>query len=155
MRPVAFTLAVISGIWLCSTAFAAGEACTLIAQSQVSEALEVPVGPGTPIAKPSTCQWAGKGRIATLTITQPLDGKSPIDRFNAGKSSSMPGIIVEPVKGVGDDAYFVYFNTKARSGLGLVVKKGGSAFEIRVYGFELDKAKSVAKTLCQTVAGKL
>ena len=155
MRQFAFALALITGMLPYSPASAADEACALISQSQVSTALEVPVNPGTPIAKPSSCQWAGKGRIATLTITQPLAGKSPLDRFNAGKASTMPGIIVEPVSGVGDDAYYVYFNTKERSGLGLVVKKGSSAFEIRVYGFELDKAKSVAKTLCQTVAGKL
>lgn len=155
MRHLAFALAVIAGLLLNGIAFASDEACTLITQAQVSAALEVPVNPGTPIAKPSSCQWAGKGRIATLTITQPLAGKSPIDRFNAGKTSTMPGIIVEPVTGVGDDAFYVFFNTMERSALGLVVKKGSSSFEIRVYGFELDKAKSAAKTLCQIVAGKM
>ena len=118
MRLLAFALAVIAGLLLNGIAFAADEACALITQAQVSAALEVPVNHGTPIAKPSSCQWAGKGRIATLTITQPLAGKSPIDRFNAGKTSTMPGIIVEPVTGVGDDAFYVYFNTKERSGLG-------------------------------------
>jgi hypothetical protein len=138
-----------------SPAFAAADACALITQTQVGAALEIPVDAGTPIGRPSACQWTGKGRFATLTIIQPRGGKSPVESFNAGKASTMPGIIVEPVGGVGDEAYYVYFNTKERSGLGLVVKKGSTAFEIRVYGFELDKAKSVAKTLCQTVAGKL
>ena len=155
MRSIAFAAALVLCMLPYSTALAETEACTLILQSQVSAALEIPVDPGTPIGRPGSCQWMGKGRFATLTITQPLAGKSPIDRFNAGKASTMPGIVVEPVKGIGDDAFYVYFNTKERSGLGLVVKKGSSAFEIRVYGFELDKAKSVAKTLCQTVAGKL
>jgi hypothetical protein len=155
MRKIAFAIGLTAGIFLYCPSFAADEACTLISQSQVSAALEVPVNSGTPIAKPSACQWAGKGKIATLTITQPLGGKTPIDRFNAGKTSSTPGIIVEPVGGVGDDAFYVYFDTKERSGLGLVVKKGSSSFEIRVYGFELDKAKSVAKTLCHAVAGKM
>jgi hypothetical protein len=86
---------------------------------------------------------------------QPLAGKSPIDRFNAGKTSNVPGITVEPVSGVGDEAFYVYFSGTTRAGLGLVVKKGSSAFEIRVYGFEIDKAKPIAKTLCQTVAGKI
>lgn len=36
-----------------------------------------------------------------------------------------------------------------------MVKKGNSSFEIRLYGFDIDKAKSVAKALCQTVAGKM
>jgi hypothetical protein len=85
---------------------------------------------------------------------QPLAGKSPIDRFNAGKTSKVPGITVEPVSGVGDEAFYVYFSGTTRA-LGLVVRKRSAAFEIRVYGFEIDKAKSVAKTLCQTVAGKI
>ena len=157
MHPIIFTVAFIGGILMShgTPSFAADEACTLITQSQVSAALEIPVNPGEPIGRPSACQWAGKGRFATLTIIQPRGGKSPVDSFNAGKASTMPGIITEPVSGVGDEAYYVYFNTKERSGLGLVVKKGSSAFEIRVYGFDLDKAKLVAKILCQAVAGKL
>lgn len=157
MRPIAFTVALIGGILMSYTArsFAAGEACTLITQTQVSAALEVQVDAGTPIGRPSACQWTGKGRFATLTITQPLAGKSPIDRFNAGKTSKLPGIITEPVSGVGDEAFYVYFSNTTRAGLGLVVKKGSSAFEIRVYGFDIDKAKLVAKTLSQTVAGTI
>ena len=154
MRLVAITVAFIGGLLVCSPAFAEGEACTLITQAQVSAALEIPVDGGTPIGRPSSCQWAGKGRFATLTITQPRGGKSPVDSFNAGKASTMPGITVEPVSGVGDEAYYVYFSGTMRA-LGLVVRKRTSVFEIRVYGFDLDKAKSVAKTLCQTVAGKM
>jgi hypothetical protein len=157
MRPIAFTVALIGGILMSyiASSFAAGEACTLLTQTQVSAALEVQVDAGTPIGRPSACQWTGKGRFATLTITQPLAGKSPIDRFNAGKTSKLPGIITEPVSGVGDEAFYVYFSNTTRAGLGLVVKKGSSAFEIRVYGFDIDKAKLVAKTLSQTVAGTI
>ena len=154
MRPITFTVVPFGGTLLSCTAFASGEACTLIAQTQVSAALEIPVNPGTPISSPSTCQWIGKGRFATLTIMQPLAGKGPIDRFNAGKTSKVPGITVEPVSGVGEEDFYVYFSGTTRA-LGLVVRKGSAAFEIRVYGFEIDKAKSVAKTLCQTVAGKI
>ena len=156
MRPIAFTVVLMSSILLSHTvrSFAADEACTLLTQTQVSAALDVQVDAGTPIGRPSACQWAGKGRFATLTIMQPLAGKSPVERFNAGKTSTMPGITVEPVSGVGDEAFYVYFSSTTRA-LGLVVRKGSSAFEIRVYGFDLDKAKLVAKTLCQTVAGKI
>jgi hypothetical protein len=138
-----------------ASSFAADEACALLTQTQVSAALEVPVDAGTPIGRPSACQWTGKGRFATLTITQPLAGKSPVDRFNAGKASTLPGITTEPVTGVGDEAYYVYFSNTTRAGLGLVVRKGSSAFEIRVYGFDVDKAKPVAKALCQAVAGNI
>ena len=134
---------------------AAGDACSLLTQQQVSDALGVPVDAGKPISGPASCQWIGKGRFATLTILQPLAGKSPVDRFNAAKASTMPGVTKEPVSGVGDDAFYVSFSGTIRAGLGLSVKKGTTPFEIRVYGFDIDKAKPVAKTLAQSAAGKL
>ena len=134
---------------------AAGDACTLLTQMQVTTALGAPVGAGTPISGPTSCQWAAKGKIATLTVNNTIAGKTAVERFSAGKKSGLPGITTEPVGGVGDDAYYVYFSNTTRAGLGLVVKKGNSAFEVRVYGFDLDQAKPVAKTLAQDVAGKL
>ena len=126
-------------------AFAAGgEACTLLTDAQVTAALGVTVSPGTPIGLPTSCQWVGKGKIATLTL----------ERFDTGKKSNLPGIKVEPVSGVGDDAYYVFYSGTNRA-LGLVVKKGKNAFEVRVYGFDLEQAKPVARTLAQNVAGKL
>jgi hypothetical protein len=136
-------------------ALAAGEACTLITDAQVSSTLGAPIDPGKPIAAPTSCQWLGKGKFATLTANNTIAGKTALERFEPGKKSSLPGITVEPVGGVGDDAYYVYFSGTTRAGLGLVVKKGNSAFEVRVYGFDIDKAKPVAKTLAQIVAGKL
>jgi hypothetical protein len=132
-------------------------ACALLTQARVSMVLGVPVDAGEPIAgRASSCQWTAKGKFTTLTITQPLGGKTPIERFNEGKKT-LPGITVEPVSGVGDDAYYVYFaNTKGpTTPMGLVVKKGSSSFEIRVYGFPSDQAKTIAKTLTQDVATKL
>jgi hypothetical protein len=134
---------------------ASGAACTLLTQDQVNAALGASVGAGTPISGPASCQWAGQGKRATLTITQPVGGQSAVDGFNAGKAGTLPGITKEPVSGVGDDAYFVYLTTMTRAGLGLMVRKGRSAFEVRVYGFDIDKAKPVAKSLAQNVAGKL
>jgi hypothetical protein len=160
MRWIARSIALIGGVILmarASSLVAAGDACSILTQSQVSEALGTSVGAGAPIVSPSACQWVGKGKIATLTITitQPLGGKSAVDRFNAGKAGGLTGITREPASGVGDDAFYVYFSGTTRAGLGLVVRKGSSAFEIRVYGFDLDKAKPVAKTLAQNVAGRI
>ena len=134
---------------------APGDACMLLTDMQVSTALGVTVGAGTPIGSPTSCQWAGKGKTATLTVNNIVSGKTAAERFDTGKASTLPGITVEPVSGVGDDAYYVYYSGTTRTGLGLVVKKGKSAFEVRVYGFEIDQAKPVAKTLAQNVAGKL
>lgn len=130
-------------------------ACELVTQARVSAALGVTVGAGTPIARPGTCQWAGKGRIATLTITQPLAGKTPVEQFNAGKTSKRYGITMEPVSGVGDDAFYVSFATNTPTApVGIVVRKGDSTFEVRVYGFSLEEGKTVGKSLAQDVAGK-
>jgi len=134
---------------------AAGDACSLLTQMQVTTALGTPVGEGKPISGAASCQWFGKGKIATLTLTQPLGGKSAVDRFNAGKASTFAAVTKEPVSGVGDDAYYVAFSGTTRAGLGLVVKKGSAAFEVRVYGFDIEQAKPVAKTLAQSVASKL
>jgi hypothetical protein len=46
---------------------AAGDACSLLTQRQVSDALGTPVGAGAPISGPASCQWFGKGKFATLT----------------------------------------------------------------------------------------
>ena len=134
---------------------APGDACTLLTDMQVSAALGVTVGAGAPIGSPTSCQWAGNGKIATLTANNTISGKTALERFETGKTSTLPGITVEPTSGIGDDAYYVYYSGTTRAGLGLVVKKGKSAFEVRVYGFDIDKAKPVAKTLAQNVAGKL
>ncbi|HUK33204.1 MAG TPA: hypothetical protein VLV86_04785 [Vicinamibacterales bacterium] len=157
MRLFVFALSLAGSLFIAGEVplVAADNACALLTQMQVGSALGVPVGAGAPIGRPSACQWAGKGKIATLTITQPLAGKSPVDRFNTGKTSTLPGITQEPVSGVGDDAFFVYYANTTRAGLGIVVKKGTSAFEVRVYGFDINDAKAVAKNLATNALGKL
>ena len=157
MRPILILIAFAGlGLFAHSTPLvASGDACSLLTQEQVTKALAASVAAGAPISGPASCQWMSKGKWATLTITQPLGGKSPVDRFNAAKAQTLPGIMTEPVSGLGDDAFYVYFAGKARSGLGLTVKKGSAVFEVRVYGFELDQAKPIARTLATQAAAKI
>jgi len=123
-------------------------ACGLLTQAQIGAATGAAVGPGSPIAAPTSCQWSGQGKIVTLTINQPRGGKSPVDQFNDAKTRTLlPGVTIEPVSGVGNDAYYIFFAGTTRAGCGLVVKKGSSVFEVRVYGFDLDQAKKVSKML--------
>jgi hypothetical protein len=129
-------------------------ACELLTQAQIGQATGATVGAGSAISAPTSCQWAGQGKIVTLTINQPRGGKGPVEQFNTGKASTLPGITVEPVSGVGDDAYYVFYAGTNRAGCGLVVKKGSSAFEVRVYGFDLAQARVVAKTLAAAAASK-
>jgi hypothetical protein len=72
-----------------------------------------------------------------------------VDQFNEGKSLPLPAVTRKPVSGVGDDAYYVYFAGQIRAGCGLVVKNGTGVFEVRVYGFDLDQAKTVSKAIAQ------
>jgi hypothetical protein len=129
------------------------DACALLTQARLSSVASVSMGTGSPISRPGTCQWAGSGKIVTLTITLTKGGKTPVDQFNEGKKSTLPGIAVEPISGVGDDAYYVSYGGNTSAGLGLVVKKGSSSFEFRVYGFK-DQSKTVAKTLALEIVPK-
>src|SRR6185436_3775322 len=129
-------------------------ACQMLTQAQISEATSATVGAGAPIAAPTSCQWSGQGKTVTLTINQTRSGKSPLEQFNSGKASTLPGVTIEPVSGVADDAYYVFYSGTTRAGCGLVVKNGTSVFEIRLYGFELAQAKTVIKTLAVAAAGK-
>ena len=54
----------------------------------------------------------------------------------------------------GDDAFYIFYAGQNRAGCGLVVKKGTSVFEVRVYGFDLAQAKTVSKTLAKEAAAK-
>ena len=129
------------------------DACALLTQARLSSVAGVSMGAGSPISRPGTCQWAGTGKIVTLTITQTKGGKSPVEQFNASKKSTLPGITVEPISGVGDDAFYVSYGGNTSGAMGLVVKKGSSSFEFRVYGFK-DQSKTVAKTLALDIVPK-
>jgi hypothetical protein len=159
MRWIAVTAALTGSLLLAgvSLTFAADTtvACPLLTQAQIGAVFGGTVGAGAPIYLPTSCQWAGQqGKRVTLTINQTRAGKSPVDQFNDGKARGLPGVTREPVSGIGDDAYYVYFTGQNRAGCGVMVKKGTSVFEIRVYGFDLSQAKTVAKTLAQDAAGK-
>jgi hypothetical protein len=156
MRSIVITTA-LSLLFPCAGSLLAAEptvACTLLTPAQIGAATGATVGAGSPIAAPTSCQWSGQGKIVTLTINQPRGGKSPVDQFNDGKTRKLPGITTESISAVGEDAYYVYFTGQNRAGCGVVVKKGSSVFEVRLYGFDLNQAKTVSKTLAHDVAGK-
>ena len=160
MRSIAFNAAftaciLLSGAGLPLAAADTSVACSLVTQAQIGAATGATVGAGSPIGAPTSCQWSGQGKTVTLTITRTRSGKSPVDQFTDGKAKPFAGVTAEPVGGVGDDAYYVYFTGQNRAGCGLMVKKGSSVFEVRVYGFDLAQAKVVSKAIARDVAGKL
>jgi hypothetical protein len=70
--------------------------------------------------------------------------------------SALPGSIVIPLGGVGDDAVYTGFQNAGQSqAFKLFVKKSGTVFSITVFGFPDDQAKEKEKTLALNVLAKL
>ena len=135
------------------------DACSILTQTQVSTVLGFSVATGQRIV-PTTammCGWSGPGgptiggKKVVLDIFGPLGKLTAVDRFANGKTP-VQGITKTPVSGVGDDAYYI---TTPGLGTGLNVRKGNSAFQIRVYGFPPDQIETMEKTLAQDVLAKL
>jgi hypothetical protein len=99
MRSIAIAAIVTSSLLLSHAGSASAAsptvACELLTQDRVSAALGAMVGAGSPIARPGTCQWIGKGKIATLTITLAKSNQTPVDQFNVGKTSKNAAVTVE------------------------------------------------------------
>jgi hypothetical protein len=156
----AFAIIFVVVFLLCSArsvraADGASDACALITQSQASAALGVSLGDGTHpgATNLATCQWtqAGQGgKRVMIIIVGSMGSMSPADRFESAKKP-VQGFTKTPVSGIGDDACYV----EARANTSLYVKKGKSVFQIFVYGFPPDQAKTMEKTLAQQAVGKL
>lgn len=136
----------------------AGDACSFLSQTQVSAALGVSVEAGHHIGPGNAlCGWSQPddpnhtGRGGLLTIYHTVGKLTPVERFENGKLP-VQGIAKTPISGIGDDAY--YIDTPGL-GAGLNVKKGTSAFQIRVYGFSVDETKSIESALAQAILAKL
>jgi hypothetical protein len=153
---VSAVIAVVAMVCVSDVSAAEPSACALLTQAKVTEVLGVRVGAGAPIApsQPSQCSWAPQGdrtKRALLDILTPLGSRTPVDRFNTGKTP-VNGITKTPVTGIGDEAYYT-----STPGLGTVlsVRKGTSAFTIRISGFPDDATKALEKTLALDVLTKL
>jgi hypothetical protein len=146
------------GSHVLSAAPAAGDACSFLSETQVNAALGVSldaghhIGPGNALCgwnQPDDSNHTGKG--ALLTIYRTVGKLTPLERFENGKLP-VQGIAKTPVNSIGDEAY--YIDTPGL-GIGLNVKKGTSAFQIRVYGFSVDETKSIENVLAQAILVRL
>ena len=89
-----------------------------------------------------------RSRVSTAVVC----GLAFMIHGNARAAGGDACIAKTPVKGVGDDAYFI---DTPGFGLGLNVKKGSSAFQVKVYGFSPEQIKIFEMTLAQDVLVKL
>ena len=130
----------------------ASDACSLLTTAEVSAALGTTVEAGKRViqSSPRVCGWAppggpqidGKKLTLTLMTLQSFEtGKKPVE-----------GIEKSPLNGVGDDA--IYIVTKG-FGAGLNVKKGNSAFQLRVGGFKPEQEKAIEKALALQVLARM
>jgi hypothetical protein len=98
-----------------------------------------------------TCTWTatnpsmGKGpRIITLFLQ---DARA----FQAGKRAPAPSVVT-PLTGFGDDAYYL----AVADNVGLIVKKGTTAFKVTIYGqLPVEQKQVMEKTLAQQVVSSL
>src|SRR5262249_49336674 len=115
-------------------------------------ALATAVGAAVPMikSKPTTCGWAPPGgphidaKKVTLTLSTPKS-------FETSKKP-MNGIEKTALNGVGDDALYI---TTPGMGTGLNVRKGASAFQVRVGGFKPEQEKQIEKALALEILKKL
>lgn len=147
-------------LWLqCGQARSAGaDACAYLTRSQIGAVLGVTVDAGQHIGPGSAlCSWGEPndpnhdGKHILLTLYRPVGKISAVERFENGKTP-IGGIEKTPVSGVGDDAY--YIDTPG-FGLGLNVKKGGAAFQVKVFGFSAALTKTLERALAENVLAKL
>jgi hypothetical protein len=142
-----------------SLGIAAGrDACSFLSQNRISAILGIAIDADRNIGPSSAlCGWgepddpSHSGRHVLLTIYRAVGKIGPVERFENGKMP-IQGIEKTPVSAVGDDAY--YIDTPG-FGVGLNVKKGNFAFQVKVFGFSPDMTKTLENFLAQEVLSKL
>jgi hypothetical protein len=150
--------AVIAAIFIAGAATAPAnaappdDACSLLTQAQVSVAVSVSVGAGAYQGTyKKTCTWnaVSPATKSAKYVTLLLEG---LDAYQAGKLAPVKTIVVTPISGIGDDAYYLAVGPN----VGLIVKKGNVAFKVAVYGdIPIENKQAMEKTLAQQVVSKL
>ena len=82
----------------------------------------------------------------------------PLAGFQFGKSGANKRITIEPVSGIGDEAYYELFKSESPF---LVVRRGSTAFNVRILNglklkpFTLDEEKTKEADLAKAAASRL
>ncbi len=133
------------------------DACTLLTVGDASKALEQSSQPGKRLSasSPDGCIWSADRAASDRKIW--LNTHTP-RAFTIAKSSTNPVIRIEPVSGVGDEAFYQVY--PAPGDPFIWVRKGTNAISIRVMGtkasqFSLEQDKSKLLTLAKSAVGKL
>jgi hypothetical protein len=146
------TAAVALSAWAAPSRAQGRDACALLTTAQVTAALGTAVEAGVPLvaSNPTSCGWAPPGG-PHIDAKKVMIQLSTLKSFDAAKKP-MAGIEKTPLSGVGDDAIYI---TTPGFGTGLNVRKGNSAFQVRVGGFKPDKEKEIEKALAIEILKKM
>src|ERR1041385_4045949 len=122
------------------------EACTLLTVGDASTALEQTSKPGKRMmeASPDGCIWSADPAASDTSRKLAVNTHS-VRAFGIAKAATVPTIKVEPVGGVGDDAFYQIY--PAPHGPFIWVRKGNETFSITIIGtkanqFSLEQGKS-------------
>jgi hypothetical protein len=145
-----FMIACIGALAIFGTKTAAAQSaapCSLLTSAQVTAAVGVSVGAAQPVAN-TGCSWSGPHMMVTVSL------------WDASKWDTMkttvPGMTRTAVSALGDDAF--YTTMGAASGkqfVTLSIKKGSTAYLIKVYGPAVADQTSMEKTLAGDVLANL
>jgi hypothetical protein len=141
------------------TAPAQLEACTLLTVADASKALEQSSKPGKRMVEgsPDGCIWSADPAASDTSRKVALNTHTP-RAFAAAKSPAIKTIKVEPVSGVGDEAFYQFYPNGY--GTFIWVRKGNTAISIKILTtktnqFSDEQTKSKLLTLAKAAVAKL
>jgi hypothetical protein len=124
-----------------------GTPCSLLTSAQISAAVGVTVGAAQPIAN-TGCSWTAPHLNVSLSL---WDG-SKWDRMK----TPVQGMNRSSVSGLGDDAFYTTMGpASGKQFVTLSVKKGGTAYLIKVYGPNVPEQMSMERALAGDLLAKL
>jgi hypothetical protein len=135
------------------------DACSLLTVADVSKALEQASKPGKRMVEssPDGCIWSADPAASDSSRKVALNTHTP-RAFGFARSPAITTIKVEPVSGVGDEAFYQIY--PAPQSPFIWVRKGSNAISIRIMGtranqFPLEQNKSKLLALAKSAVGRL
>ena len=135
------------------------EACTLLTTADASKALEQSSQPGKRMvdADPTGCLWSADPKASDTARKVGVNTHTQ-RAFDFAKKPAISTIVIEPVSGVGDEAFFQIY-PKGQSPF-IWVRKGSKTFSIRILGtkansFTIDQVKAKELMLAKVAVAKL
>lgn len=110
-------------------AHGAPAACTLLTTAEATKAMEVPSQPGKEFMDPTGCMWWSDAAESDTCRRIAVNTHS-LRAFQAAMHPAITTIQVEPVSGVGDQAFYQIYPHDENPFIW--VRKGNDAFSIRI-----------------------